>query len=437
MIKYFHRLKKVGKYMKHFIAVILALSLVFSFSACGNQNDPLSESPSTDIFSTDTAGDETETTEEVTQQEENTESTDATSSETVPSESVSQPDDEKKPKPESGEVISTTPDNDDTKECSHDYKITTSVESTCTTDGRKTYTCTKCQKQYTQLLKPIDHDYKDATCTAPKTCSVCSATTGNELGHSFGSYGKCVRCDKLSGPIQFKATVRSTSGSKPISGVTVHVYTDVSGNTPAASAITDNKGSVQITLPGTSNKYKVVLSDVPSDYEAKESYSFTSTNVNINLKVRPVLDPSDHSKAMYQVGDTMADFTLTDTDGKTHKLSSLLKEKDLIILDFWYVNCNPCKSEFPYFNAALDQYGKDIALLALTPYDSESSIQALREEIEINFPTIRDTIGLSAGFNVSAFPTTVFIDNTGKILAIHRGQYASQQAFFKDINKYI
>lgn len=37
------------------------------------------------------------------------------------------------------------------------------------------------------------HNWKDATCTAPKTCSACGATEGAALGHDFAD-GVCTRC---------------------------------------------------------------------------------------------------------------------------------------------------------------------------------------------------------------------------------------------------
>ena len=45
-----------------------------------------------------------------------------------------------------------------------------------------------------QETKPVHaHSFKDATCTAPKTCTSCGATEGSALGHSY-SNGKCTRC---------------------------------------------------------------------------------------------------------------------------------------------------------------------------------------------------------------------------------------------------
>ena len=37
----------------------------------------------------------------------------------------------------------------------------------------------------TEAIEKTAHDWNDATCTAPKTCKVCSATEGEALGHTY------------------------------------------------------------------------------------------------------------------------------------------------------------------------------------------------------------------------------------------------------------
>lgn len=39
------------------------------------------------------------------------------------------------------------------------------------------------------------HSYQPATCTAPKTCSVCGATEGSASGHNYAN-GKCTVCSQ-------------------------------------------------------------------------------------------------------------------------------------------------------------------------------------------------------------------------------------------------
>lgn len=63
----------------------------------------------------------------------------------------------------------------------------------CTSAGVKTYICTICGAVKTEALEKTAHIWRDATCTAPKTCTVCGATEGSALGHSFTN-GVCTRC---------------------------------------------------------------------------------------------------------------------------------------------------------------------------------------------------------------------------------------------------
>ena len=55
----------------------------------------------------------------------------------------------------------------------------------CESEGVKTYTCGTCGETKTEAVDPNGHSWKDATCTAPETCSVCGATQGEALGHSW------------------------------------------------------------------------------------------------------------------------------------------------------------------------------------------------------------------------------------------------------------
>ena len=241
--------------------------------------------------------------------------------------------------------------------------------------------------------------------------------------------------------VTFKATVRDQSSKQPISGITVTVYTD-EGTVPAGSGVTGKDGVARVNLT-KSTSYRVALSNLPQGYEANDIYRYSTNTVNINIGKAAVQNELDHSEAQYDVGKTMTNFTLTDTDGNTYRLSELLKENQLIILDFWFATCEPCKLEFPYFEAATQQYGDSITLLAVNPFDSNKTITALRNQLNshpdtaITFPMLSDTCNLSAGFDVTSYPTTVFIDSNGCIVDIHIGAYPSEAAFFAAIQRYL
>ena len=77
-------------------------------------------------------------------------------------------------------------------ECTHDWK-----EATCTTPK----TCTKCDETRGE---ETGHSWKKATCTTPKTCTNCLETVGTELGHSWKAATctvpkTCYECGMTSG----------------------------------------------------------------------------------------------------------------------------------------------------------------------------------------------------------------------------------------------
>ena len=68
----------------------------------------------------------------------------------------------------------------------HSYTSKVTTAATCTKEGIKTFTCSKCANKYTESIAKTAHNYAAATCTKPKTCT-CGATSGTALGHSYTS----------------------------------------------------------------------------------------------------------------------------------------------------------------------------------------------------------------------------------------------------------
>ena len=67
----------------------------------------------------------------------------------------------------------------------HSHKLTSNTNATCTQEGKKVYTCSKCGDSYSETIAKLAHNYADATCTAPKTCKSCGATEGKANGHAW------------------------------------------------------------------------------------------------------------------------------------------------------------------------------------------------------------------------------------------------------------
>lgn len=300
--------------------------------------------------------------------------------------------------------------------CSHNYQPGVYQAPTCEQAGYQNFRCSKCGDVQQQLSLPLGHSYEDATCTAPRRCILCGSTQGNSLEHCFAN-GFCSRCGAKDPAVRTVTIQIKDSKNNPVDGVSVALYiADQLHSTCVSSG-----GKVTFTLTNHSGSYVLALTGVPAGYKPqKDSYTYRSDNGAIVLDIVPVVFPDDHSKAAYKVGSVMGDFSVTDVDGKTYQLSSLLQQKKLVILNFWYYACVPCKAEFPYFNAVYEKYSSDIEILGLNHFDSESKIKQLRSEMGLRFPLAFEQLGMQQGFGIQSYPVSVFIDSTGRILKIQK-----------------
>ena len=122
------------------------------------------------------------------------------------------------------------------------------------------------------------------------------------------------------------------------------------------------------------------------------------------------------------VGDRMYDFTVTDSDGNTLTLSQMLQEKEMVVLNFWFINCSFCVKEFPAMNEAYAAYQDRVGMVALNPYDSVANIGQFRaNNPSLTFPMASCPFGWVQTFALRGFPTTLIIDRQGVIREMHVG----------------
>lgn len=139
----------------------------------------------------------------------------------------------------------------------------------------------------------------------------------------------------------------------------------------------------------------------------------------------------DFSGRTLKVGSLMPNFTIRDVDGNAYNLYELLEEKQMVMLNFWFIDCPYCVKEFPYMNAAYGQYADSVAIFALNPFDSDQNIRAFGAEMELNFTLCGQDLGMRYAFGVKGYPTTVVIDRYGVVCLVEAGMVPSEELFLK------
>ncbi|MBN2592559.1 MAG: DUF4432 family protein [Sedimentisphaerales bacterium] len=113
-------------------------------------------------------------------------------------------------------------------------------------------------------------------------------------------------------------------------------------------------------------------------------------------------------------GKPAPDFTLSDIEGKEHKLSDY-KGKDVLIV-FWATWCGPCRMEIPHLIELRNTVSKDnLAMLAISN-ERPDVVKRFVTQAKMNYAILLDTGVLPAPYNsIRAIPSSFYIDSEGKI----------------------
>jgi peroxiredoxin len=122
------------------------------------------------------------------------------------------------------------------------------------------------------------------------------------------------------------------------------------------------------------------------------------------------------------VGQTAPDFELTDSTGKTAKLSEYRGK--VVVLNFWATWCGPCKVEMPWFMDFERKYkDKGFAVLGVAmDEDGWQSVRPYLRDNKIDFRVLMFTEKVAELYGgVEDLPQTLVLDQKGKVIAKHVG----------------
>jgi cytochrome c biogenesis protein CcmG/thiol:disulfide interchange protein DsbE len=109
-----------------------------------------------------------------------------------------------------------------------------------------------------------------------------------------------------------------------------------------------------------------------------------------------------------------------------------------VVVNKWAAWCGPCRQEFPWFQQLSVKFGKSVAFLGVDSNDVSSDAKRFLSQLPVSYPSYSDPdLKIAASMNaVGAFPTTIFYDARGKIVATHIGVYRKRAEMQQDIAKY-
>ena len=100
----------------------------------------------------------------------------------------------------------------------------------------------------------------------------------------------------------------------------------------------------------------------------------------------------------------------------------------VLVLNFWYAGCAPCRAEAPMLEEANAEYSaKGASFLGVNVRDQASTAASFAKTFDITYPSVVDTDGamqmaFAGKAAANAVPTTLVIDPEGRVAARILGQ---------------
>jgi len=137
--------------------------------------------------------------------------------------------------------------------------------------------------------------------------------------------------------------------------------------------------------------------------------------------------------ALHKQGDQILEGGQDAFDARLEELKGFPK-----VVNVWGSWCGPCRAEFPHFQQASANLGKEVAFLGVDSDDDTASAEQFLADNSVPYPSFADhdkEIGNSLGAT-HGIPATAFFNAAGEQTFTKFGPYRSQEELEADIKTY-
>lgn len=130
-------------------------------------------------------------------------------------------------------------------------------------------------------------------------------------------------------------------------------------------------------------------------------------------------------------GETAQDFEVDLFDDGRFRLSEQYADS-VVVVNFWYPSCAPCREEMPEFQRAWEELaGEPVRFLGLfvpRGLDTEQTARDFVGDLGLSFDFATDRQEtIATAYGIEFYPTTWFIDRGGRVAATHVSALVAEQ----------
>lgn len=132
--------------------------------------------------------------------------------------------------------------------------------------------------------------------------------------------------------------------------------------------------------------------------------------------------PSPQQSPFFRTGSSFAGFSEKDMDGNHFKLSEL--KGKVVVMNFWFVDCMPCRQEIPELNELVTRYRdrSDVVFIAFA-LDTKGAIRRFQKDMPFNYHIVPNSLAFAQRYRINSYPTHVVLNREGNV-AFHTNGYS-------------
>ena len=124
--------------------------------------------------------------------------------------------------------------------------------------------------------------------------------------------------------------------------------------------------------------------------------------------------PKPRESNFFRTGSRFSHFKTTDING--NKINTKSLGGKIIVLNFWFINCPPCRMEMPELSKLSDTYKLDSSIVFLAiALDKKYDIEQFLNGSSFGYTIIDNGRFITDQYHISSYPTNVIIDQNGKV----------------------